>query len=243
MSRSCRARTGGIPDENRLLLALGCLALASQPAVAQDACDDLKTFFAQPPRIGEWAELEEMKEGKPVTIQVAFVGKEERGGQELYRMQVVSTVAGKRHIMQTLTPWDIASLAEDHETELVMKMDDQPAMIMPIKGDQRGPRASDFLKDCAKITRVGDESVTVPAGTFKAGHYKGPDGDTWVSSEVPGWRMVKMVTPDGNTVVLTATGSGAKNEITEQPMDMKALMRNPEAMKRMMRDAPDEEDK
>jgi hypothetical protein len=34
--------------------------------------------------------------------------------------------------------------------------------------------------------------------------------------------------------VLTGTGTGFENQITEKPMDMKAMMRDPEAVKKMM---------
>ena len=44
-------------------------------------------------------------------------------------------------------------------------------------------------------------------------------------------------------MVLTAMGSGAKNEITEKPMDMKAMMSNPEAMKKMMESQKGESNK
>jgi hypothetical protein len=43
-----------------------------------------------------------------------------------------------------------------------------------------------------------------------------------------------MVTKDGDELVLTGTGTGLENQITEKPVDMKEMMRNPEAVKRMM---------
>jgi hypothetical protein len=223
--------------KSSLCLALGGLALVAQAAGAQNACDHLKTFFSKAPRIGDWAEMRmDMKKSKqPAVSRISFVGKEERNGRDLYRMQMVSTMEGKRHIVQMLTPWDMSVMAEgqDFDSEVVMKVGDQPAMIMPIKADQR-TGMYDLRKECAKIKYAGEETVAVPAGSFKAQHYSGPDGDTWVSTEVPGWRMVKMTTRDGDTMVLTAMGTGAKNEITEKPVDMKAMMGNPEAMKRMM---------
>jgi hypothetical protein len=223
--------------KSSLYLALFGLAFTAQVAGAQTACENLKGFFTQPPKLGDWAEMRmDMKKGKEPTVsRISFVGKEQRKGQELYRLQMVSTMNGKRHIMQMLTPWDMSVLAEgqDYDTEVVMKMGDQPAMIMPIKGDQKSG-LYDLRKECAKIKYVGDETVTVPAGTFKAQHFTGPDGDTWVSKDVPGWRMVKMVTKDGETMEVTAIGTGAKNEITEKPVDMKAMLGNPEMMKKMM---------
>ena len=213
-----------------ILLALGGLALAAQTAAAQAACDDIKRIFNKPPKLGEWAELrmdKEKDEGKkPMMMRVGFVDREVREGEQLYRMQMIMTQPdGKRHIMQMLTPWGPKVFEGDYETEVIMKMGDQQAMIMPIKGGRNQPGMADLRKECTKLTIVGDEKVTVPAGTFDTRHYTGPDGDSWVNLDIPGWRMVKMVTKKGDTMVLTATGTDAKNEITETPVDMKAMMR------------------
>jgi hypothetical protein len=227
--------------KSSICLALCGLAVAAQPARAQGACDNLKAFFSSPPRIGDWAEMrmDMKKSNQPSVSRIAFVGKENRNGRDLYRMQMVSTVGGKRHVVQMLTPWDMSVMAEgqDFDSEVVMKVGDQPAMIMPIKADQKQTGVYDLRKECAKIKYVGDETVKVPAGSFKAQHYSGPEGDTWVSTDVPGWHMVKMATTDGDSLILTAVGTGARNEITEKPVDMHEMMGNPEAMKKMMEGA------
>lgn len=212
-----------------ILVALGGLALAVQAAAAQGACDDIARYFAKPPKLGEWAEMQmDMKKDngkKPVVMRVGFVDKEERGGRPMYRMQMTMTHKdGQRQIMQMLTPWGKDAFEENQDSEIVMKMGSQPAMVMPIKGGKRQPGMSDLRKECTKVSFVGEEQVTVPAGTFDTRHYSGPDGDSWVSLDVPAWRMVKMVTKDGDTMVLTAVGDGAKNEITEKPMDMRSMM-------------------
>ncbi len=228
-------------------LALWGLALAAQGAGAQTACDDMKTYFAKPPKIGEWAELTTESSGskQPSVSRVSFVGKEQRNGRDLYRIQMVSTVKGQRQVMQMLTPWDMSLLSEkqDYDGEVVVKMGDNPAMVMPIKADKDSKGMYDLRETCAEMKYLGEETVVVPAGSFKARHYSGPDGESWVSPDVPGWHMVKMVTKEKRTMVLTAMGSGAKNEITEKPMDMKAMMSNPEAMKKMMESQKGESNK
>ena len=83
------------------------------------------------------------------------------------------------------------------------------------------------------MVSFADTASAVPAGTFKTRHYKGPEGETWASLQAPVWHIVKMSSDDGKTMVLTAKGTGAKNEITEQPVDMKAMMANPEAAQKM----------
>ncbi len=212
-----------------LYLALAGLALAVQTAGAQGACEDITRYFLKPPDLGAWAELRMDKEKddgkKPLVMRVAFVDREERQGQPMYRMQMIMTQDdGKRQIMQMLTPWGPDALTKDYDTEVVMKMGDQQAMIMPIKAGKSQPGMSDIRKECAKLSFVGEENVTVPAGSFDTRHYSGPDGDSWISTDVPGWRLVKMVTKKGDTMVLTGLGTGAKNEITEKPIDMKAMM-------------------
>jgi hypothetical protein len=228
-------------------LALVGLALAAQGAGAQTACDDLKSFFSKPPKIGDWAELSMPSKNpkEPTMARISFVGKEARNGRELYRMQMVQTVKGQRQVIQILTPWDASVLTDkqDYDGEFVMKMGDNPAMVMPVKKDENKTGLYDLRETCGEIKYMGDETVAVPAGSFKARHYTGPDGDSWVSADVPGWHMVKMVTKEGKTMELTAMGSGAKNEITEKPMDMKAMMSNPEAMKKMMESQKGESNK
>jgi hypothetical protein len=218
-------------------LALAGLAVTPPAAAAQGSCDDIGRFFSKPPKIGEWADMRmDMKKDqgkKPMAMRVGFVGEEKRQGKQMYRMQMImSGKDGQQQIMQTLTPWGAEALGREFDTEIVMKMGDQQAMIMPVKADKA--QKWDIRTECAKINFVGEETISVPAGSFKARHYKGPDGESWVSPDVPGWRMVKMVTKDGDELVLTGTGTGLENQITEKPVDMKEMMRNPEAVKRMM---------
>jgi hypothetical protein len=105
----------------------------------------------------------------------------------------------------------------------VMKIGDQPAMKTGPEHAKAAGRA-DWREACKESKFVGEESVSVPAGTFRARHYTGPEGDTWASMEAPVWHLVKMSTKGGNTMVLSSTGMGAKNEITEQPVDMSKML-------------------
>ena len=212
-----------------IMLAAGALVLAARVAGAQGSCNDVKKYFSKPPKLGEWADMQlDMKrdEGKkPMLSRIAFVDREVRDGEQFYRMQMVMTPkSGQRQVLQMLTPWGPHAFEKDYDTEIVMKMGDQPAMIMPFKGGKDQPGFADMRRKCAEVNFVGAETVEVPAGTYKARHYAGPDGESWLSMDVPGLRMVKMVTKKGDTMVLVATGDDAKNEITEKPRDMRAMM-------------------
>jgi hypothetical protein len=223
----------------RRMLVFALLLPAATPlaAHAQDACADVPKFFSRPPKIGEWGEFTYEKKGKPdpERIRMAVVKEERRQGKQMYWLQMVmgGEGKGKRTVMQMLTPWEQSSLVGQNSMEMVMKIGDQPAMKMsPELGKSAATRA-DWREACADSKFVGEESVSVPAGTFRARHYSGPDGDTWASMDAPVWHLVKMSTKDGTTMVLSATGMGAKNEITEKPVDMKAMIADPEAMRRM----------
>lgn len=222
----------------RPYLLLSLLLLPAPRLAAQDACASLAKLFTKAPTVGEWAELQtQKKEGeKPTLMRMGVVGKERDGGKTLYRIQMTTTDprSGQRMILQMLTPWGMEAVGGSQQKEVVIKMGDQPAMKMtPGKGTP-GEDAVDLRKQCAKYKFVGEESVTVPAGKYRTDHYTGPDGEAWVALGVPAWHLVKMTNEDGSTMVLTAVGSGAKSEITETPVDFKTMMKNPEAMRRMM---------
>jgi hypothetical protein len=219
-----------------LWFALSLPAVLPCVARAQGACADVPKFFARPPAIGEWAEMSwenKDKEG-PDRMRMGVINQERRNGKQMYWFQMTMDDKGKRSIVQMLTPWDITSMAAPKPAEVVMKMGDQPAMKMEggFMG-KSGASQADWREFCAKSKFVGEESVTVPAGTFKTRHYQGEDGDTWVSLDAPVWHIVKMTTKEGKTMVLSAKGTGEKNQITEKPVDMKAMMANPQAAQKM----------
>lgn len=206
-------------------------------AHAQDACADLPKFFSRPPKIGEWAEFTWQKEGKadPERMRMAVVKEERRQGKRMYWLQMVmgDRAHGKRTVVQTLTPWEQSSLVGENAVEVVMKIGNQPAMKTGPELAKSGVGRADWREACKDSKFVGEESVSVPAGTFRARHYTGPQGDTWASMEAPVWHLVKMSSKEGTMMVLSSAGMGAKSEITEKPVDMKALMADPEAMRKM----------
>jgi hypothetical protein len=220
-----------------LWFALLLPAVFPPGAVAQGACADVPKFFARPPAIGEWAEMkwESKNKNDPDHMRMGVFNQERRDGKQMYWFQMTMDDKGKRTIVQMLSPWDVTSMTSPKPAEVVMKMGDQPAMKMSGGLMGKSPASkTDWREFCAKSKFVGEESITVPAGTFKARHYQGEDGEnTWVSLDAPVWHIVKMTTKDGKTMVLSAKGTGEKNEITETPMDMKAMMADPQAAQKM----------
>ena len=87
----------------------------------------------------------------------------------------------------------------------------------------RGNAAFNWAQQCGSLTVVGQESVTVPAGTFKTTHLRSANDstDVWVSRDVP-FGMVKSQSA-GVTAELSGMGKDAKKSITETPQDMPGM--------------------
>src|SRR5207245_9238266 len=112
---------------------------------------------------------------------------------------------------------------------LVLRVGPQPAMrisgeMAGMMGKQGGQTASafDWAGKCGGAHVVGWESVTVPAGTFRALHVTTEDGgEVWASRDVP-FGLVKTHGKQGD-LALTGRGAHAKSSITQRPREMPVL--------------------
>jgi hypothetical protein len=208
-------------------LALGALvtpALSAQSAT--DLADVCKVLGDAKP--GQWASFDGTGSSGVGKLRLAVVGSERSGDSTLYWFEV--SFAGKdpakNGVVQILT----ASLAAGLESPraLVIKVGPQPAM--KISGDMAGmvgkqggqTSAFDWAGRCSGAHVVGWESVTVPAGTFRALHVTTDDGgEVWASREVP-FGLVKTHGKQGD-LALTGRGADAKSSITEKPLQMPAI--------------------
>ena len=196
------------------------VVLSALPASAQDCSVGIK-----PPAAGSWAEYT-TKDG---TMRLALLGNERRGDKSLIRMEMNMTSREGPMIMQVLVPgypYEVASIED-----FVMKAGNRPAMRMNAQMLQmmasRMPKdqVAEFCRN-SRMTRVGAESMTVPAGTFPTVHYRDDAQgiDVWVSESIP-FGMVKTKLKTGEEIVLTGQGTGAKTQITETPQEMPAMGR------------------
>ena len=191
------------------------VAAIPSPASAQDCAVGIK-----PPAPGSWAEYT-TAEG---TMRLALLGSETRGGKNLVRMEMAMTGREGPMIMQLLVPgypYEMSSIED-----FVIKAGNQPAMRMNAQMLQmmanRMPKdqVAEFCRN-AQMNRVGEETITVPAGTFPTVHYHDNQSgnDVWVSTSLP-FGLVRTKMARGGEIVLTGTGTGAKSQITETPQDM-----------------------
>ncbi len=181
------------------------------------------------PVIGQWAEyLMTSKDEEPVTIRISVVGKEDDA--YWYEMQMTSEEDGG-FVTKMLVSGDPGD--QDGMKRLIIKAGDEPAIEMPIGmgmgGGMMGGMGGGMMGDQPEgeveepdvtPSDLGMETVTVPAGTFKAHHWRIESDelrfDMWQAENVGPYGTVKS-TSDDFEMVLTGHGDDAKSIITEEP--------------------------
>jgi hypothetical protein len=204
------------------LVAATAAAAEAQAEAQNDCLADLKM-----PAVGQWAEYTGTMKKDPYTLRYAVVGAEEREGKSMrwLELKMVGKKKDQNMVYQILTPGNPAEMDQAHE--VVFKSGDKPAMKMNgmmlnmIRGQLS--KNSVLANLCEGVAPVGEESVSVPAGTFKAIRYHDSkhDADTWVVPDRP-FVMVKSKGKDFE-LSLAANGDGAKSSITETPEEMPGM--------------------
>src|SRR5262249_54267398 len=201
------------------------LLLAATPLAGQTLQDFCNGTI--PITVGRWAEYK-FTGGRTSgsTMRMAIISTEKVGDSTYYWYEMqMHTMRGNKPnsmIMQLL----MAGIASPHVSikGLIMKDNDQPAMRAPDMMIGMMSRAftsgmSQYLEQRCRngdVTVVGSESVTVPAGTFQALHFKDNDGgEAWISKDMGTFAMVKVIGKDGTVMELTNRGNDAKSAITE----------------------------
>jgi hypothetical protein len=207
-----------------VLATLTPVALPAQAPASADLAAMCKAVGEA--QVGQWASFDATGSSGGGKLRLAVVGSERAGDSTFYWFEV--NAAGndptRSGIVQILAP-SLASGAAAPRA-LVIKWGGQPALkvsgqMAGMMGQREGQGSSafDWAAHCTSAHVVGWESVTVPAGTFRALHVTADDGtDVWGSREVP-LGMVKLHSAKGD-LALSARGSDAKSSITEKPMEM-----------------------
>src|ERR1051326_4253402 len=163
-------RSGG----PRALLALA--ALAAPPLSGQPPTARAEVWHAlRDARGGQWGSFEGTSASGGGKLRLAVVGSERASDSTLYWFEVnfAGQEPGKSGVVQILAP-NLAS-GSAAPRSLVVKIGAQPAMR--ISGEMAGMMgqkpgqdnaAFDWASRCSGAHVVGWESVTVPAGTFRA---------------------------------------------------------------------------
>ena len=182
------------------------------------------------PVVGAGAAYQSLDSGSGAAkhdMEMVVVGKESVGAQEGYWLEFsLNEKQGPMYSKVLITKDDF----QMHK--IVFQMNGMPAMEMPFNPNSgEGQKMRDEM---TKWSQVGNETITVPAGTFACVHWKKNDGkgDIWASDKVSPVGMVKSVEPS-STLVLVKVISDAKDHITGpvQPF-------NPQAFGQLMQNQP-----
>ncbi|MDQ2669178.1 MAG: hypothetical protein M3Y31_00960 [Gemmatimonadota bacterium] len=202
--------------------AVAALIIGAGSAAAQDAC----SRHVREPDVGGWSSYQMFEKEKPKgTLRFAIVGREERGSSTLNRFEMtISDEKGKEQMtMQVLVPgWPYEGGAIEG---MVMQPAGREPMLVggPMLGmmKSQATKSGGPAKDCDRMQFVGNESVTVPGGTFQAARYRDAESgaEVWATSDVP-FGFVKTQDGKGNTMLLTDHGADAKSAITGTPRPM-----------------------
>jgi hypothetical protein len=176
------------------------------------------------PTVGLGAAYEiQSKDGTKKNMEMAIVGKDTVDGKEAYWWEIAITdeKMGGEMVMKMLLVLDAAN---SHSAKTIMQFPGRPPMEMP-PGMARGDHSrvpTDVRSDAEDL---GSESVTVPAGTFTAEHYRAKDGssDSWVSKGAGPYGLVKHQGKD-STMVLTKVLTDYKDKITGTPQPFNPMM-------------------
>ncbi len=192
--------------------------------VAASGDQGMPEIFSQlKPAVGAWGEYSfESKKGDKTT------------SKSLFRLAVVGKQGDSLWVEQKITPEFPKPKREGRQVALKILMGKNGIEKSYMKTERGVLDMSSMMKTGAhkaggavnaKMTKVGDEKIEVPAGKFTATHYTfssekgGGTGDTWLKPGVGPYGMVKQLyhdKKDGAVIMLlTASGDGAKSEIDE----------------------------
>ena len=205
-----------------MALAAAVVALmASDMLMAQDQGGPCPGMYPSP-KVGEYADLRfKSADQGSMGMRFAIVGEEDVFGRRHIWVEIASVPpkVGDTVVVQMLVPG--YPFQQGDLRGYVVKMPGQPAMSIPqdmleqLGSTTPGPG---WKEQCEVAVDLGNERVTVPAGTFIARHYRSPDEkeEVWIA-DVP-FGMVKLVTADGE-MELIAYGTDARSRITEEPIE------------------------
>lgn len=159
--------------------------------------------------------------------EMLVVGKEVVGAQEGYWLEIgLNEKQGPMYSKVLITKDDFQI------RKIVFQMNGMPAMEMPF--NPNSSESQHMRDEMTKWSQAGNETVTVPAGTFSCVHWKKNDGkgDIWASDKVFPFGMVKSV-ESNSTMVLVKIITDGKDHITGpvQPF-------NPQVFGQLMQNQP-----
>jgi hypothetical protein len=150
-------------------------------------------------------------------ISIAVIGKEDVNGSPGYWVEFGNgESSGQMNWMQALI---FFNGAQAQNAKVIVTMPGRGPMEMDGSMFSRGGQPPQQIKDIRdSADRVGNESVSTPAGTFDCERWRTKDGttDVWISPKVTPWGMVKTASQT-SSMVLAKILTDQKSHITGTP--------------------------
>jgi len=160
--------------------------------------------------------------GTNTVMEIAIVGKESVAGKDGYWFEVTMSIPSMgQMVSKTLSVLDGSDMVT---SRTIMQMGNHPPMEMPTQMTRSSAQKQPAdIRDRAED--IGSETVTTPAGTFTAEHYKMKDGsgDAWVAPKAGPYGLVKFQGKE-TSMVLTKVITDAKDKITGTPVPFNPMM-------------------
>jgi hypothetical protein len=210
-------------NEMKLRVIIGVAALCIATA-AQSNAQLGEIGFKRPnianifhPVVGGGATYEQVHtDGKKSTLELSVVGTELVGTEKGYWVEMGhggEDSGDVRYGKALVTPEDFTF----HKVVMIMPGSTQP---MEMDMDAAGKSGRDAMKkNLEKWHTVGNETISVPAGSFACEHWVKDQGkgDVWVSTKIGPLGIVKSV-DESETMVLTKMVTNATTHITGTPV-------------------------
>jgi hypothetical protein len=198
------------------LVAASLVVAGAIPVVAQMGMHLPSIRGVWNPVVGGGAQYEQVdSDGSKHPITIAIIGKEDVSGATGYWMEVGMTRDAGDFWIQNLM---VLTAPDLNVAKSIVQMPGRGPIEMPAAMMGRGQAPPPKVDLKTDSERVGNESVTTPAGTFDCEHWRAKDGsyDAWISTKVTPWGLVKGSGPHG-TLTLVKVVSDAKSHITGTP--------------------------
>jgi hypothetical protein len=202
-----------------LASATFCLAFAAISSAQMGM-----NFFKKPsiadifkPVVGAGSVYETDDGQKKETLEMSVVGKDSADGKEAFWLEF-----GHSDVKTgQLTYAKILVTRDDFQFHRMIVQPAGRPQPMEIPINPSASRQSATQDAMEKWTKVGTETITVPAGTFSCDHWKKDDGkgDVWASTKVSPMSLVKQTSP-GRTMVLVKLLTDAQDHITGTPIKL-----------------------
>ncbi|MDP3936897.1 MAG: hypothetical protein Q8R92_02030 [Deltaproteobacteria bacterium] len=210
-----------------LALTLLIVSAAAPLALAQSGGSSPRMPGVFQPEVGAGTVYEMSSAQAPKSAMTyAIVGKEAFEGKEAWWIELRFDLGEEGEMIMKQLAF-IPPEGVPEPKRMIMQAGESPPMEFPPEMVASiGRRARTEMDKAGLGEKVGTESITVPAGTFRCDHYRQTTGDwtgeVWVSRDVRPNGMVKMVSPEGS-MTLVKVLSNETSRIKGAPQRMPAM--------------------